>query len=78
VIHNIPGKSLVALVVDHAPGEPRPRTCMQSRLSSSPMSCRAQSSRKLMTRPSGSTSPAAAIRSPVTVIPAQPIAMRVS
>ena len=44
VIPNIPGESLVAVIVDYAPGGASlpPRT--QSRLSSSPTPCRAQSS----------------------------------
>jgi hypothetical protein len=43
-IANIPGKSLVALVVDYAPGAPRARTRMPSRPSSMPTSSRAPSS----------------------------------
>jgi hypothetical protein len=45
-IPNIPGKSLVATVVDYAPGEPRSHTSMQNRPSSMPMSSRASSSHR--------------------------------
>ena len=45
-IPNIPGKSLVAVVVDYAPGERRTRTRMPSQPSSTPMSSRASLSRR--------------------------------
>ncbi len=45
-ISNIPGKSLVALVVDYAPGGTRLRTSTPSRRSSSPTSCRAKLNRR--------------------------------
>jgi hypothetical protein len=64
--HVIPASRWSSWLSTMRQGELRPRTCMRSRLSSSPTSCRGQSSRRLMTSPSGSTSPAAAICSPVT------------
>jgi hypothetical protein len=45
-IPNIPGKSLVAVVVDYAPGERRTRTRTPSQPSSTPMSSRAPLSRR--------------------------------
>jgi len=69
VIPNIPGKSLVAVVVDYAPVAPRCRTRTQSRLSSSPTSCRAQSSHRSTISLSGSTTPArVGTRHPVPAI----------
>ena len=45
-IPNIPGKSLVAFVVDYAPGGRRLRIRTRNRLSFSPMSCPEKSNRK--------------------------------
>jgi hypothetical protein len=45
-IPNIPGKSLVSVVVDYAPGGPRPHTPTQNRLSFMPTSSRVPSSHR--------------------------------